>query len=155
MSCFSCSWHTSWCAGISCRATSDIIVPSRGWTANRTNSEDGSKLWLTLCPKVALYLRRLLLKILCEPGGWGVNNLLPEKGFYRHVQPNVQLKSKIYFFFKLFLLLYIWIIKILYLRYQGNNWWLIIHLKISDFTPFFEAVPGQSCSWPRALLFGG
>ena len=50
---------TSWFAGMSCRATNDIIVPRVGWTANRTNSDEGSKLWFTLWPKVALYLKKV------------------------------------------------------------------------------------------------
>ena len=49
---------TSWFAGMSCRATNDIIVPRMGWTANRTNSDEGLKLWFTLWPKVALYLKK-------------------------------------------------------------------------------------------------
>ena len=33
-----------------------MMVPRTGWAEKSTNSELGSKLWLTLWPRVALYL---------------------------------------------------------------------------------------------------
>jgi hypothetical protein len=47
-------------------AERDMMVPRMGWPLNRTNSEFGSKLWFTLWPRVALYLKSCYYDVGCS-----------------------------------------------------------------------------------------